>query len=102
MILRDLSENIPQPGYIGKNYERYRLLQIGQDPGICPPSMKAKDSIYMKALIDLELNPISLQYKKLYLILQDFVPEWPVHRNYFPLEKCGLNLEDIAYCNFEK
>lgn len=98
-ILRDQSENIPQPGYIGKNYQQYRILLVGQNPGICPPSMKSRDSVYMKALIELGENPTFLNYEKLYQILQDFIPDWPVNRNYFPLEECGLGLEDIAYCN---
>jgi hypothetical protein len=98
-LLRDKQENIPQPGYIGKNYEKNKLLLIGQNPGICPPSMKARDTVYMKALSDLGFNPTILHYEELYKTLQSFVPEWPVHRNYFPLEGCGLGLEDIAYCN---
>jgi hypothetical protein len=32
-------------------------------------------------------------------VLLDFVPDWPVHGNYFPLQECGLRLEDIAYFN---
>jgi uracil-DNA glycosylase len=28
-----------------------------------------------------------------------FVPSWPVHGSYFPLEESGLTLNDIAYCN---
>lgn len=98
-LLRDKQENIPQPGYIGRNYEKYRLLLIGQNPGICPPSMKTRDSLYMKSLLNLEHSATLLNYEKFYQILLDFVPEWPVQKNYFPLKECGLGLEDIAYCN---
>jgi len=99
MLLRDKQLNPPQPGYIGKSYEKHRLLLIGQNPGICPPSMIAKDTMYMRALIDLANNPTQGNYQALYRILLDFIPEWPVQRNYFPLKECGLGLEDIAYCN---
>ena len=33
-------------------------------------------------------------------MLDDFIPDWPVQRQYFPLAECGLSLADIAYCNF--
>lgn len=32
-------------------------------------------------------------------VLLDFVPEWPVAGNYFPLNECRLRLDDIAYFN---
>ena len=56
IVLRDSFENIPQPGYIGRNYEKYRILLIGQNPGVCPPSMKNKDFVYMEALKNLWIN----------------------------------------------
>ena len=99
MLLRDKLENLPQPGYIGSNYKSTRLLLIGQNPAICPLTKKIKDLIYMTALSCLAKNQTRENYEKLYRILLDFIPEWPVQRNYFPLEECGLNLEDIAYCN---
>lgn len=99
IVLRDSFENIPQPGYIGTNYEKYRILLIGQNPGVCPPSMKNKDFVYMEALKNLWINKDKSSYDKLYQILLQFVPEWPVQKNYFPLHECGLGLEDIGYCN---
>lgn len=32
-------------------------------------------------------------------VLLEFVPDWPVSGNYFPLAECGLHLNDIAYFN---
>ena len=98
-LLRDKDENVPQPGYIGRNYEKYRLLLIGQNPGVCPPSMIEKDTIYMKSLLDLASQRTINSYEQLYQIMLKFVPEWPVQKSYFPLKECGLGLEDIAYCN---
>ncbi|MDQ2774522.1 MAG: hypothetical protein M3Y57_06290 [Acidobacteriota bacterium] len=32
-------------------------------------------------------------------MLRSFIPMWPVHGGYFPLAECGLDLDEIAYCN---
>jgi uracil-DNA glycosylase len=98
-LLRDKRENIPQPGYVGSNYPSKRVLLVGQNPGIAPDYMQMRDSIYTKALRDLESERTQGYYEILYKVVLDCVPEWPVNRNYFPLESCGLRLEDIAYCN---
>ena len=99
ILVRDKCTNLPQPGYIGKNYEKFRALLIGQNPGICPPSRRQNDLIYMQALLNLAVKPSIYTYENLYQILLGVLPKWPVNRNYFPLEECGIGLEDIAYCN---
>lgn len=98
-VLRDSFENIPQPGYIGRNYEKYRVLLIGQNPGICPPRMKNKDLVYMEALRNLWIHKDNSSYDKLYQTLLQFIPDWPVQKKFFPLYECDLGLEDICYCN---
>ena len=98
-LLRDSQENIPQPGYIGKNYESSRLLLVGQNPGVAPDYMLKRDKIYTQSLRNLAATRDSQSYQNFYDVVIDFVPEWPVNRNYFTLEECGLSLEDIAYCN---
>ena len=98
-LLRDNKENIPQPGYVGKNYDSNRLLLVGQNPGIAPEHRLEKDKVYTQSLRELARKPSMESYKSFYNTVIDFVPEWPVNRNYFPLEECDLSLEDIAYCN---
>jgi len=98
-MLRDDKENIPQPGFVGKNYERNKLLLVGQNPGVAPERMLSRDKQYTQSLRELGSKPSKESYRAFCENVIDFVPEWPVNRNYFPLEECGLSVEDIAYCN---
>lgn len=97
-LLRDGHENLPQPGYVGLNYEMHRVLLVGQNPGT-PKSLGNRDQPYMAALRSLGDNPTEVHYKKLATVLTGLIPQWPIHGNYFPLPDCGLTLDDIAYCN---
>jgi len=97
-LLRDPLENVPQPGFIGDNYPSRRVLLIGQNPGT-PKSRLAADMPYTAALRALRDDPTEGPYQHLRKVLKTFIPQWPVHGNYFPLSECGLTLEDIAYCN---
>lgn len=97
-LLRDSDENVPQPGYIGKNYNTARVLLVGQNPGT-PKSLDKKDLSYTAALRALRDEPTSERYAQLTAVLDAFIPQWPVHGHYFPISECGLTLQDIAYCN---
>jgi len=97
-LLRDSVENVPQPGFIGDNYSSHRVLLIGQNPGT-PKSRLAADTPYTAALRALRDDPTEGRYQYLRQVLKGFIPQWPVHSNYFPLAECGLTIEDIAYCN---
>jgi hypothetical protein len=48
-LLRDVEENVPQPGYIGKKYLQARVILIGQNPGT-PKSLVMEDRPYTAAL----------------------------------------------------
>ncbi len=98
-LLRDTAENIPQPGWVGRNYAERRVLLVGQNPSLPPTHMQARDGIYTAALRQLNDTGSDEDYQRLHQVLKQFVPEWPVQRNYFPLAESGLGLEDIAYCN---
>ena len=98
-LLRDNGENVPQPGFIGKNYSRTRVALAGQNPGVCPPRLAARDARYTAALRAVCDQPNAGTIAILSEVLLDFVPEWPVAGNYFPLAECRLRLEDIAYFN---
>lgn len=97
-ILRDGNENVPQPGYVGNNYEARRVALVGQNPGT-PKTLEAQDRPYTAALRGLRDTPGEVKYQELHSVLQAFIPKWPVHGNYFPLAECGLSLKDIAYFN---
>jgi uracil-DNA glycosylase len=98
-IQRDELENIPQPGFVGKSYWNNRVLLIGQNPGVAPDRFYERDQRYTKALRDFEEEGSLSAYQRLYDELMEFVPDWPVQKNYFPLAECGFDLHDIAYCN---
>lgn len=97
-LLRDANENVPQPGYIGSKYDTARVLLVGQNPGT-PKSLTAQDIPYTSALRAIRDEPTPERYAQLTVALNDFIPQWPVHGNYFPLAECGLTLQQIAYCN---
>ena len=97
-LLRDTQENVPQPGYVGPNYEARRVLLVGQNPGV-PGRLAEADRRYTQALRLLRDSPNAESYAALARTLKAFVPMWPVSGSYFPLAECGLALEDIAYTN---
>ncbi len=97
-ILRDADENIPQPGYFGENYWKRRVALVGQNPAT-PKTLERQNRPYTAALRGLRDTPNEVKYQELHTVLQTFIPQWPVHGNYFPLAECGLSLEDIAYFN---
>jgi len=97
-LLRDSGENVPQPGYLGADYERSKVLLVGQNPG-SSNVLEAEDRPYTAALRSLRDRPTSEEYTKLAKVLDAFIPQWPVHRNYFPLTECVLRLDEIAYFN---
>ncbi|MFM2449276.1 MAG: Uracil glycosylase superfamily [Pseudomonadota bacterium] len=97
-ILRDTEENLPQPGYVGENYWKHRVVLVGQNPGT-PKTLERQDQPYTAALRRLREAPSDDKYQELHKVLQSFIPQWPVHGNYFPLDECGLSLQDIAYFN---
>jgi hypothetical protein len=99
ILLRDDAENVPQPGYIGPQYRETGLLLVGQNPAVPPDRLAFADRIYTAALRAIRNEPTEEVYDTLQSILADFIPQWPVHGEYFPLAECGLSLDDIAYFN---
>lgn len=97
-LLRDQFEDIPQPGFIGKNYNQKRIVLAGQNPGVCPPAYAKIDSVYTSALRAVRDSPNQETMSSLYRILLNTVPGWKVGE-YFPLNECRLSLENIAYFN---
>jgi uracil-DNA glycosylase len=98
-LLRDEQENVPQPGFVGANYYRKRVALAGQNPGLCPPRLAIRDARYTAALRAVRDRPSPETMAELNQVLLDFVPEWPVAGNYFPLRECNLQLDEIAYFN---
>ena len=97
-ILRDDTFNLPQPGYVGPEYRRTRVLLVGQNPGVSTPEFRERDEHYAAALRGVRDAPSNGTVTALQDVLEDIVPGWPVARH-FPLADCGLRLRDIAYCN---
>ena len=98
-LLRDDTFNLPQPGYIGANYENTRVLLVGQNPGVSPDRFSAQDREFADAQIVLRNNANTRSMASLKGILEKIMPTWPVVNNYFPLAECGLSVDDIAYVN---
>ncbi len=98
-LLRDEVENVPQPGYVGSRYWTKRVLLVGQNPAVPPERLAAEDRPYTAALRKIRDAPTPENFVQLHSILTNFIPRWPVHGSYFPLTECGLELDEIAYCN---
>jgi len=97
-LIRDQFENIPQPGFVGKNYNNKKVVLVGQNPGVCPPAYAKADAIYTASLRAVRDNPKDETMDNLYPILLNSVSSWKV-QEYFPLNESGLSLQDIAYFN---
>jgi hypothetical protein len=98
-LIRDDKENVPQPGFIGSNYWTTRVALAGQNPAVGQLRFGLRDAAYTAALRALRKTPDETTMSRLNTVLLDFIPEWPIHGNYFPLRECGLDLQDIAYFN---
>jgi hypothetical protein len=98
-LLRDSHLNLPQPGFIGQRYAQTGLVLAGQNPGVSPLRFASQDAEYMRALQKLQDKPTPQIMSELTQGLHAYVPKWPIHGKYFPLEECGLELDDIAYFN---
>ncbi len=96
-LLRDAEENVPQPGYIGADYERTKLLLVGKKPSV-PGDLETEDRVYTAALRALRDAPSPQRYEELRGVLEDFIPKWPFAQN-FPLTEPDLTLKDIAILN---
>jgi len=101
-LLRDGVANLPQPGYVGKNYFNTRVLLIGQNPGGCSERKRLSDMPYMNALASLKAEASEKNWLELENLLETYIPKWPVHGQYFPLEECEFALGDIAYFNLTR
>jgi uracil-DNA glycosylase len=97
-VHRDNSFNLPQPGFIGKNYAAHRVILLGQNPGASPERFSAEDKLYADLLLKLHKSQDIAAYFELYIFLAAFMRRWQVEK-YFPLAESGLSLEDIAYFN---
>jgi len=98
-LLRDDNANVPQPGFVGKNFASKRVALAGQNPAIGPFRFIARDARYTSALRALKTAPTLENFALLNSELAEFIRDWPVHGSYFPLQECGLDLQDIAYFN---
>ena len=98
-LLRDDSFNLPQPGYIGSNYGKYRVLLVGQNPGVSPLRFQAQDRELAANLSAVRDGRDAGSMARLKSSLDGTLPTWPVFTNHFPLAECGLQLDDIAYIN---
>jgi len=99
-LLRDEVENVPQPGFIGRNYDRKRVMLVGQNPAITKSEQaRHADMPYTKALRILRDDPTAATLDSLLLVAYEFMPTWRVTQAYFPLHECGLSLDELAYVN---
>ncbi len=89
--------DVPQPGFIGANYHTHRVLLVGQNPAQ-PKTSRERDEPYMDALRQLGRAPTDEALAHYTATVRAYVEHWPITRSYFPLERCGLTVDDIAYC----
>ena len=99
-ILCDDNFNLPQPGYVGKNYAQKRVLLIAQNPGDCQPGHKLFDQAqtYARIIKQFSDDIDKKQFDLLNDFLAKFIPTWPLF-NKIPLNEAGITINDIAYIN---
>lgn len=99
-LLRDSEENIPQPGFVGRDYDTKRVLMVGQNPAITKSDAAlASDRPYTAELRKLRDFTTEKNLRSLLKVARGFMPGWRVHQDYFPLKECGLTLDQLAYTN---
>jgi hypothetical protein len=97
VLLRDAFENVPQPGFVGARYRSTRLLFIAQNPGTHKDPVR--DKPYLRALQRLRVEPTMENYDLANRESRKFIPDWTIQKKYFLLDKCHLDLDDIAFFN---
>jgi len=99
-LLRDSEENIPQPGFVGRDYDTKRVLMVGQNPAITKSDAAlAADRPYTAELRKLRDFTTEKNLRSLLTVARGFMPSWRFHQGYFPLKECGLALDQLAYTN---
>ncbi|MDE2361863.1 MAG: hypothetical protein KGM42_04220 [Hyphomicrobiales bacterium] len=105
------NDRLPQPGFVGLNYERGGLLLIGQNPGNdgVGKGLSRADQLQYQLLIrlrDAEDSEVVGAYTELMNALGSTVmPSWKIVRNVvYPLLRAldGQTLNHIAYTNLVK
>ena len=92
-LLRDDSLNLPQPGYIGSNYENTRVLLVGQNPG-SPSDPSAHDREFTEAQMALRDKADVRSLTRHKSVLDRIMPKWAVVRITFRLRNvvCSLTI----------
>lgn len=98
-LLRDQEFNVPQPGYIGPNYNKSKVLLVGQNPGVSQNRFNRQDKEFSNTLNAVSEHPTRRNMVATQKMLERIIPSWPVTGNYFPLARIPLQLKDIAYIN---
>jgi uracil-DNA glycosylase len=96
-VLSD-SQNLPQAGFIGKQYAKSKILLIGQNPGISSNVEKFRQqNIEHSALIS-HLNERAdvASYEALAEALKGYLREWPIKKKYFP---AAMEMDNLAFIN---
>ncbi len=94
----------PQPGYIGADYERTRIVFLGQNPGSGkgPNNSRPWDiELFQVHLPRFRRDPNQETFSQLNLHLAEKLPEWPFFKRIVPgfPESLGLRIEEITYSN---
>lgn len=99
---------LPQPGYVGKNYEPGGVMFIGMNPGSPQNEVeRAGDNEQLRiieSIRDCENDLCLENYEKLNHILYDIMRDWRPYKVYVEpiLHGTGLSLHDISYINLLK
>ena len=104
MRFKELNTNSrPQAGFVGSEYDKHRILLLGQNPGrggsdirnVNPMDIKFYD--FMERLIKTRSMQI---YKEMMSYLQNkYMPTWNLFRQLNLRSSLGLSLKDIAMTN---
>ncbi len=100
-ILNDDDMNIPQPGFIGKNFWQKRILFIDRNPG--PPPVKnglysSREVNYMKCLRDIgKRKETDTSHGSIRNVFQNYFTKHHIYKEVF--QRTNLTLDDVAIFN---
>lgn len=103
-ILNDNDMNIPQPGFVGKNYFKRRILFLDRNPG--PPpiengSYSEREIKYMKCLREIgRRDEANTNHEDIRSAFQNYFTNHHIYKRVF--KDTNLSLDDVAIFNIVK
>jgi len=101
-------DEIPQPGYVGGEYESHGIAFVSMNPGGSqgdrPGSTDEKQLVALRHFRECAEVDAPHAFPKVMRVLEEVMPTWSIYRNFVaPVLQCArLRLSQVAYLNLFK